>query len=108
MDVYDAINIICDIRMEEFPVKGVPIAPSEYFRYHSYCRWALDELEQTLWKNRECKDVLYFLEGYRQKMDDWACLPGKPSETCWMYAIAYEITTHVIDNIIIVNEAIGI
>lgn len=107
MDAYDVLEIISDIRTDCYSMKSIPLAPSEKFYYHSYSRWALDELERALWKNRKTKDVLTFLENYRAKMDHFSCLPGKDPETHWMFSIAYEMVTFVIDEVICVDETMG-
>lgn len=108
MDVYDVLEVISNIRFELYSPKSMPtIAPSEKFYYHSYCKWALDELERELWKNKDEKDVMYFLEEYRRKMDDFSCLPGKSAETCWMFSIAYDMVTFVIEEVIAIDSTMG-
>ncbi len=107
MTTYDVLEIICDIRVEEFSSRMPSIAPSEDFYYHSYCRWALDELEHYIWKHSNTKDIMYLLETYRQRMDDWSCLPNKPAETCWMFTVAYDMVTYIIDQVITVKSALG-
>lgn len=108
MTSYDVLEIINDIRIEEYSYKeSIPLTSSQFY-YRSYCRWALDELENYIWKNKNSKnDVLYLLESYRKKMDDWSSLPNKDAETCWMFSIAYDIVTDVIDQVIVINQAVG-
>lgn len=107
MTAYDVLEIISDIRITEYS-SGVPIAPSEKFYYHSHCLWALSELENEIWKKEKTiTNIMDFLEEYRRKMDDWSCLPDKPADTCWMYAIAYNMVTYVIDQVILIDEALG-
>lgn len=107
MTTYDVLDVISDVRLEEFSKRSFIPLTSEKFYYYSHARWALDELEDYIWKHQDCKDVVYLLETYRKKMDDWSCLPNKSTETCRMYAIAYDIVTYVIEQVIIINQAVG-
>lgn len=68
------------------------------FAQQSYARWAVGEVIRYIEKRPEM-EVCMLIEEFRNKMDDAAC-KAKTPEKNFMFSVAYDVATDVLDYVL--------
>lgn len=81
--------------VEWYPPPDTYFMKDIMFRYRSYCHWAIIEIRKCIIKSSP-NLVIETLEKFRYKMDNLACSATDGNKN-FMFSIAYDVTTDVLD-----------
>lgn len=107
MDYPTVEKIIEDLRIHSHYGPTTWKMKQEVFQYESYAKWALDEIRLYLMTHMNSRKPIYqIMEEFRYLMDSYACQSKSP-ETNFMFSVAYDVVTEVLDEMLIVDQAFG-
>ena len=106
MDYWAVQRIIDDLRIHSHPGPRTWKMKASKFAHESHSNWALCELELYLLKHDGEKNIYDLIEDFRYLMDNYAC-NAKTPETNFMFSVAYDVTTEVLDAMLVVDQAFG-
>lgn len=109
MSYQDVVTIINDLRRHGNRPKKRDwdrLEKRSLFAYQSYYMWALGELRSYLELRKHTKPVYEVVEDFRYLMDCYACEARTP-ENNFMFSVAYDAVTSVLDEMLIIDQAFG-